>query len=267
MDSKIFCSERNMKKKTKKISRFPVSMFINVGSKALKNNYLVVTKQQRPFHRPLPLSAASSKCAHDLKGDFWGSFRFSPDVLSWFFAGSRMCLRPLCCWHLLGHRSLTPVSHSSTAWLNVSHVWDHAFHTCKFSFKCHQNFIACCVWWHRLSNVAFKRSHDPEVKVLHKCPKLSKCFLSEILRACLLLGAKRAELESWVSVEETVTIFSCWHFYLVPLSQQKGPSIYILNSLRLVLRIWTESTHTKRKKKTFPVFFSGNLVFQKIKPN
>lgn len=57
-------------KKNEKISRFPVSMFINFCSKALKNNYLVVTKQQRHFHRPLPLSAASSKCAHYLKGDF-----------------------------------------------------------------------------------------------------------------------------------------------------------------------------------------------------
>lgn len=157
-----------------------------------------------------------------------------------------MCLRPLCCCHLLGHRSLTPVSYSSTAWLNVSHVWDHVFHTCKFSFKYLQNLMACCMWWHLLRNVGFKRSHDPEVRaLLISGPKLSKCSLSEILRACLLLGANRAELESWVSVKETVPIFSCWHFYLVPLSQQKGPSIYILNHLRLVHRIWTDSTHTK----------------------
>lgn len=146
-------------------------MFINFCSKGLKNNYLVVTKQQRHFHNPPPSLSCIQQMCSLFEGWFLGSFCFPTYVLSWFFAGSRMCLRPLCCCHPLGHRSLTPVSHSSTAWLNVSNVWDHVFHTRKFSFKWHQNLIDCCVWWHRLRNVAFKRSHDPEERALHKCPK------------------------------------------------------------------------------------------------
>lgn len=73
IDSKIFCFERNMKENREIFLGFQFSCLLTFAPKPLKTTIWWKLNNTEIFTAP-SLSAPSSKCGHDLKGNFRGYF-------------------------------------------------------------------------------------------------------------------------------------------------------------------------------------------------